>query len=216
MSRKHIGAALAVAGLLTGSRIALANVEEGSPKRTEIIAYDGWELSGAPIWIWVVDANKVADDNLAAAPNTLLFPSENGPLGEYDVNIPQATRSHTIDSLPAVDPLYFHSNFDKGNSSNIGALTSESAHPLRTLTPRRHATSMSPPGGCARCVGEVAPATAGRAKLFAALFSSNFFRKGGSVVQRHQVTGTAREWDAPLLVSLHRSMRLAPPSVLGL
>jgi hypothetical protein len=215
MSRKHIGAALAVAGLLTGSRIALADVEEGSPKRTEIIAYDGWELSGAPIWNWVVDADKVADDNLAA-PNTISFPSENGPLSEYDVNIPQATRSHTIDNLPAVDPLYFHSNFDKGNSSNIRAFMSESAHPLRTLTPRRHPTSMSPPGGCARCVGEVAPATADRAKLFAALFSSTFFPKGGSVVQRHQVTGTVRERDAPLLVSLHRSMRLAPPSVLRL
>ena len=208
MSRKHIGAALAVARLLTGSQIALADVEEGSPKRTEIIAYDGWELSGAPIWIWVVDANKVADDNLAAAPNTLSFPSENVPLSEYDVNIPQATRSHTIDNLPALDPLYFHSNFDKGNSNDIRAFIGKSAHPSRTLTPRRHATSMSPPGGCARCVGEVAPATAGRGKLFAALFSSNFFRKGGSVIQRHLVTGTARERDAPLLVSLHRSMRI--------
>jgi hypothetical protein len=86
-----------------------------------------WELSGAPIWFWVVDANKVVDDNLAAAPNTLSFPSENGPLSEYDVNIPQATRSHTIDNLPAADPLYFRSNFDKGNSSNIRAFTSESA-----------------------------------------------------------------------------------------
>ena len=216
MSRKHVGLAIVVAGLLTGSQIALAEVEGGSQGKAEILGYDGWELSGAPIWIWVVDSNKVVDDNLAAAPNTLSFPSENGPLSEYDVNIPQATRSHTIDNLPAVDPLYFHSNFDKGNSNNIRAFTSESAHPLRTLTPRRHATSMSPPGGCARCVGEVAPATADRAKLFAALFSSTFFRKGGSVVQRHQVTGTVRERDAPLLVSLHRSMRLAPPSVLGL
>jgi hypothetical protein len=216
MLRKHFGAAVAVAGLLTGSRIALADVEEGSPKRTEIIAYDGWELSGAPIWIWIVDANKVVDDNLAAAPNTISFPSENGPLSEYDVNIPQATRSPMIDNLPAVDPLYFHSNFGKGNSNNIRAFASESAHPSGTPTSRRRATSISPPGGCARCVGEIAPAAAGRAKLFAALFSSNFFRKGGSVVQRHQVTGTARERDAPLLVSLHRSMRLAPPSVLGL
>jgi hypothetical protein len=103
MLRKHFGAAVAVAGLLTGSQVALADVEEGSPKRTEIIAYDGWELSGAPIWIWIVDANKVVDDNLAAAPNTISFPSENGPLSEYDVNIPQATRSPMIDNLPAVE-----------------------------------------------------------------------------------------------------------------
>jgi hypothetical protein len=199
MSRKHFGAALAVGGLLAGCQIAFAGVEEGSQTKTEIFRYDGWELSGAPILIWVVDSNKVADDNRAAAPNTLSSPSENDPLSEYHLNIPQAIRSNTIDNSLAVDPLYFQSNIGKGNSNNVVTFTSESAHPSRTLTPRRHATSMSPPGGCARCVGEVARATAGRAKLFAALFSSNFFRKGGSVV-----------------LSLHRSMRLAQPFVLRL
>jgi hypothetical protein len=212
MSRKHIGAALAVAVLLTGSQIAPAEVEG----KTEIFRYNGWVLSGAPILIWVVESNKVADENRAAAPNILPFPSESDPLSEYDLNIPQATRSHTIDNLPAADPLYFQSNFDRGNSNNIRAFTSESAHPSRAPTPRRHATSTSPPPGCARCVGEVARATAGRPKVFAALFSSNVFRKGGTVIQRDPATGTARERDAPLLVSLHRSMRLAQPFVLRL
>ncbi len=195
MSRKHIGAALAVAGLLSGSQIALAEVEAGSRGKTEIIAYDGWELSGAPILIWVVNSNNGANDNRADAPNTLSFPSENDPLSEYHLNIPQVTRSHTIDSSPDARSLYFQSNLDKGNSNTIGALRSESAHPSRALTPRRRAGSMAPPGGCARCVGEVARATAGRANLFAALFSGDFFRKGGSVV-----------------LGLHRLMRLAHPS----
>lgn len=212
MSRKHIGAALAVAVLLTGPQIALAEVEG----KTEIFRYDQWVLSGAPILIWVVESNKVADDNRAAAPNILSFPSENDPLSEYDLNIPQATISHTIDSSPAADPLYFQSNFGKGNSNTIRAFTSESAHPSRTLTPRRHAMSMSPPAGCARCVGEVARATAGRPTVFAALFSSNVFRKGGTFIQRRPVTGTARERDAPLLVSLHRLIRFAQPFILRL
>jgi hypothetical protein len=194
MSRKHIGAALAVAGLLSGSQIAVAEVEAGSRGKTEIIAYDGWELSGAPILIWVVNSNNGANDNRADTPNTLSFPSENDPLSEYHPNIPQATRSHTIDNSPDALPLYFQSNLDKGNSNTIRALRSESAHPSRTLTPRR-AVSTAPPGGCARCVGEVARATAGRANLFAALFSRDFFRKGGSVV-----------------LGLHRLMRLAHPS----
>jgi len=203
MTRKHIGAAVAVAGLLTGSQIALAEVEDGSRERTEIFVYGGWELVGAPIGLLVVDSSKVADDNGTDGWNTRMLPAET----EYYANIPTATRSHTIDDSPSVDYLYFKSTFDKGNSNTVRTFAHESARPSistltgssRALKPRRQARSMSPPAGCARCVGEVAQATAGRAKSFAALFSS-FFRKGVSVPPRHPVTGIARQMDAPLLV----------------
>ncbi|MBV8440934.1 MAG: hypothetical protein JO312_10320 [Hyphomicrobiales bacterium] len=214
MSRKHFGAAVAFAGLLTGSQIALAEVEDGSQERTEIFVYGGWELVGAPLAILVVDSNKGADDNGADARN---IPSRNDQTGEYYANIPATTRSNTIDGPPDSGFLYLNSTFDKNNSSKVGTSASESARPsISTLTgssrpptPRRQARSMLPPAGCARCVGEVQRPAAGRAKSFAALFSINFFRKGASVVQLHPVTGNARQRDAPLLVgsALQRGWR---------
>jgi hypothetical protein len=208
MSRRHFSAAVAFAGLLTGSQIALAEVEEGSRERTEIFVYGGWELVGAPIF--VVDLNKVAADNGADARNTRWLPSQNDPVNEYYANIPAATRSNNIDDSPELHYLYLNSTLDKDNSNKAGTSASKSARPSistltgssRALTARRQAKSMSPPTGCARCVGEVARAVAGGAKSFAALFSGDFFRIAASVLPRHPVTGNARQrtplsWSAP-------------------
>jgi hypothetical protein len=205
MSREHFGAAVVVAGLLTASPIALGEVEEGNHGRTEISGYGGWDQFRAPVGALVVDSNEVADDNGADARNTRSSPPENDPM--YAI-IPPTTRSSIIISdSPAVDP--FQTTFDTGNSNKIGTFGNKSAHPSvstptgssRTLTSVSHATTTSPPTGCARCVGQVARASAGRAKSFASLFSWNFFRKGGFRT-RHSMTGIARQRTPTLLTAL--------------
>jgi hypothetical protein len=205
MSREHFGAAVVVAGLLTASPIALGEVEEGNHGRTEISGYGGWDQFRAPVGALVVDSNEVADDNGADARNTRSSPPENDPM--YAI-IPPATRSSIIISdSPAVDP--FQTTFDTGNSNNIGTFANKSARPSvstptgssRALTSVSHATTTSPPTGCARCVGQVARASAGRAKSFASLFSWNFFRKGG-IQTRHSMTGIVRQRNPPLLTAL--------------
>jgi hypothetical protein len=205
MSREHFGAAVVVAGLLTASPIALGEVEEGNHGRTGISGYGGWDQFRAPAGALVVDSNEVADDNGADARNTRSSPPENDPM--YAI-IPPTTRSSIIISdSPAVDP--FQTTFDTGNSNNIGTFANKSARPSvstptgssRALTSVSHATTTSPPTGCARCVGLVARASAGRAKSFASLFSWNFFRKGG-IQTRHSMTGIVRQRNPPLLTAL--------------
>jgi hypothetical protein len=203
MSRKHFGAAVAVAGLLMASPIALGEVEEGSHARTEI-SDGGWDHFRAPIGALVVDSNEVADDNGADAQNTRSPPLENDPV--YAI-IPPTTRSSIISDSPAVDPI--QTTFDTGNSNNIGTFANKSAHrsvstttgSSRALRSVSHATSTLPPTGCARCAGKVARASAGRAKSFASLFSWNFFRKGGFRT-RHSMTGIARQRTPALLTAL--------------
>ena len=205
MSRKHFGAAVAVAGLLTASPIALGEVEEGSHARTEISGGGGWDHFRAPIGPLVVDSNEVADDNGADARNTRSSPSENDLVSGYYAIIPATTRSSIISDSPAVDPS--QTTFDTGNSNKVGAFANKSAHPSvstttgssRALRSVSQATSTLPPAGCARCTGQVAQASAGKAKSFAALFSRNFFRKGGSVL--HLMTRIARQRDPPLLTA---------------
>jgi len=217
MSRKHFGAAVAVAGLLMASPIALAEVEEGNHARTEISGYGGWDHFRAPIGALVVDSNEVADDNGADARNTRSSPPENDPV--YAI-IPPTTRSTMIsDDSPAVDP--FQTTFDRRNSNNIGAFANKSAHPsvstttgssraLRSVSHAlrsvSHATSTLLPTGCARCVGQVARASAGRAKSFASLFSWNFFGKGG-FRPRHSMAGIVRQRTPPLLTALAEAFR---------
>jgi hypothetical protein len=218
MSRKHFGAAVAIAGLLTASPIALGEVEEGSHLRAEISGYGGLDLD-APIGALVVDSNKVADDNGADARNTRSSPPENDPVSEYYAIIPPTTRSSAISDSPEVDP--FQTTIDKGNSNNIGTFANKSAHPSvstptgssRALTSVSHATSTLPPAGCARCARQVARASAGGAKSFAALFSRNFFRKGGSALPRHLVTGIVRQRDPPLLTASMIQRRWLNPSL---
>jgi hypothetical protein len=208
MSRKHFGAAVAVAGLLMASPIALGEVEEGSHARTEI-SDGGWDHFRAPIGALVVDSNEVADDNGADAQNTRSPPLENDPV--YAI-IPPTTRSSIISDSPAVDPI--QTTFDTGNSNNIGTFGNKSAHrsvstttgSSRTLTSVSHATSTLPPAGCARCTGQVARASAGRAKAFASLFSWNFFRKGG-FRPRHSMTAIVRQRTPPLLTALADGFR---------
>jgi len=208
MSRKHFGAAVAVAGLLMASPIALGEVEEGCHARTEISGYGGWDHFRAPIGALVVDSNEVADDNGADARNTRSSPIENDPV--YAI-IPPTTRSTMIsDDSPAVDP--FQTTFDRRNSNNIGAFSNKSAHPSVSTTTRSsralrsvsHATSTLPPA-CARCTGRVARASAGRAKSFASLLW-NFFSKGG-FRPRHSMTGIARQRTPPLLTALAEAFR---------
>jgi hypothetical protein len=203
MLHKHYGAAVAIAGLLTGSPIALGEVEEGSHVRTEVSNYGGWNLD-APKGILIVDCNKVAGDIGADARNTRSSPPENDPVSEYHAIIPPTTRSSVISDL---DP--FQTTVDDGNFNNIGTFANKSARPSvstptgssRALTSVSHATTTSPPTGCARCVGQVARASAGRAKSFASLFSWNFFRKGG-IQTRHSMTGIVRQRNPPLLTAL--------------
>jgi hypothetical protein len=204
MSREHFGAAVLVAGVLTASPIALGEVEEGNHARTEISGYGGSDHLRAPVGALVVDSNEVADDNGAAAENMRSSPPENDPM--YAI-IPPTTRSSIIRHSPEVDPL--QTTFNTGNSNNIGTFASAPARPLvstptgssRALTSVSYAKSTLPPVGCARCVGQVARASTGRAKSFAALFSSNFFRKGGAVLPRHLVSGIVRQRNPPLLAA---------------
>ena len=205
MSREHLGAAVVVAGLLTASPIALGEVEEGSHARTEISGYGGWDQFRAPVGALVVDSNEVADGNGADARKTRSSPLENDPV--YAI-IPPTTRSTIIsDDSPAVDP--FKTTFSSGNSNNIGTFGNKSAHASvstptgssRALTSVSYAKSTLPPAGCARCVGQVARASTGRAKSFAALFSRNFFRKGGAVLPPHLVSGIVRQRNPPLLAA---------------
>jgi hypothetical protein len=204
MSREHFGAAVVVAGLLTASPIALGEVEEGSHARTEISSYGGWDQFRAPVGALVVDSNEVADDNGADARNTRSSPPESDPL--YAI-IPPTTRSSIIGDSPAVDP--FQTTFDTGNSNNIGTFANKSAHPSvstptessRALKSVSHATSTLLPLACGRCGGQVARASAGRAKSFASLFSWNFFRKGGSR-PRQTMTGMGRQRTPPILTAL--------------
>jgi hypothetical protein len=203
MSREHFGAAVVVAGVLTASPIALGEVEEGNHARTEISGYGGWDHFRAPAGVLVVDSNGVADDNGAGARNTRSSP-ENDPM--YAI-IPPTTRSSVISDSPAVDP--FQTTFGTGNSNNIGTFARAPAHPLAStptgssaaLRSVSYAKSTLPPGGCARCGGQVARASAGRAKSFAALFSRNFFRKGGAVLSRHLVSGIGRQRNPALLAA---------------
>ena len=209
MSRKHFGAAVAVAGLLTASPIALGEVEEGSHARTEISGYGGWDHFRAPIGALVVDSNEVADDNGADAQNTRSPPLENDPV--YAI-IPPTTRNSIISDSPSVDPI--QTTFDTGNSNNIGTFANKSAHrsvstttgSSRALRSVSHVTSTLPPAGCARCAGQVARASAGRAKSFASLFSWIFSRKGG-FRPRHSMTAIVRQRTPPLLTALADGFR---------
>jgi hypothetical protein len=218
MSRKHFGAAVAVAGLLTASPIALGETEEGSHARTEMSGCGGWDHFRAPIGALVVDSNEVADDNGADARNTRSLPSEDDLVSGYYAIIPATTRSSIISDSPAVDP--FQTTFDRGNSNSIGAFANKPAHPSvstttgssRMLTLVSHATSTLLPIACARCAGQVARVSAGRAKSFASLFSWNFFHKGGFRT-RHSMTGFGRQRTPPLLTALAIQRGWSNPSL---
>jgi hypothetical protein len=209
MSHERFGAAVVFAGLLTASPIALGEVEEGKHARTEISGYGGWDHFRAPIGALVVDSNEVADDNRADAQNTRSPPLDNDPV--YAI-IPPTTRDSIISDSPAVDP--FQTTFDTGNSNNIGTFANKSAHPSvstptgssKALRSVSHATSTLPPVGCARCTGQVARASAGRAKSFASLFSWNFSRKGG-FRPRLLMRGIALRRTPPLLTALAEGFR---------
>jgi hypothetical protein len=217
MSREHFGAAVVIAGLLTASPIALGEVEERNHAKTEISGYGGWDHFRAPVRASVVDSNEVADDNGADAGNTRSSPPENDPV--YAI-IPPTTRSSIISDSPAMDP--FQTTFDQGNS-NVGTFGNKSAHPSvstptgssRALRPVSHATSTLLPTGCARCAGQVARASAGRAKSFASLFAWNFFRKGGFRT-RHSMTGIQQQRSPPSPDGPNDSARLAQSFALTL
>jgi hypothetical protein len=213
MSREHFGAAVVVVGLLTASPIAMGEAEEGSHARTEISGYSGWDHSVAAL---IIDSNEVADDNGADTQNTRASPLENDPM--YAI-IPPTTRNSIISDSPAVDP--FRTTFDTGNSDNIGTFANKSAHrsvstitgSSRALRLVSHATSTLPPAGCARCTGQVARASAGRAKSFASLFSWNFSHKGG-FRPRHSMTAIVRQRTPPLLMALAEGLSLSGRPVL--
>jgi hypothetical protein len=204
MSREHFAAAVFVAGLLTASPIALGEVEEGGHARTEISGYGGRDHFRAPVGALVVDSTEGAGDNRADAQNTRSPPLENDPV--YAI-IPPTTRNSIISESSMVDPI--QTSFDTGSSNNIGTFANKSAHPSvstttgssRALRSVSHATSTMPPAGCARCTGQVARASAGRAKSFASLFSWNFSRKGG-FRPRHSMTAIVRQRTPPLLTAL--------------
>ena len=205
MSHKHFGVTITIVGLLAASSIALGEVEEGSYARTEISGQRGWGHFDAPIRALVVDSSEVADVDAAGRRDTSTRSPryENNPGSELDVNIPTTTRSSVLDDSPAEDP-YLQSGFGKGNSDNIGTLPSGGARRLspgssRAVTLVSHAKPTLPAAGCARCFGQVAAASAGGTKLFKALFSSNFFRKGSPVEPRHLVSGNVRLRNPPLL-----------------
>jgi hypothetical protein len=202
MLHEHFGAAAVVASLLTASPIALGEVEEGNHARTEISGYGGGDHFRAPVGALVVDSNEVADGNGADAQNARSSPPENDPI--YAI-IPPTTRSSIISDSPGVDP--FQTTFDTGNSNKIETFGNKSAHPSlstltkssRSLTSVSHATSTLLPIACARCAGQVARASTGRAKSFASLFSWNFFRSGSRPL--HSLTGMGRQRTPPLLTA---------------
>ena len=206
MSNEHFGAALVIAGLLMASPIALGEVEEGSHARTE---NSGYSYYASFIRYSAVDSSEVADVNAADTRDARSRPFENDPLSEFNINIPQTTRSSVISNSPAEDPLYLQSTFDEGNSGEIGTLPSAAAHrsismppgSSRALTLVSHAKSTFSPAGCVRCVGQIVRASAGGTKSLTALFSRNVFRKGGPVQPRHLVSGNVRLRNPPLLTA---------------
>jgi hypothetical protein len=208
MSHKHFGAAIAIAGLLMACPIALGEVEEGSHVRTEFSGYGGWGRFAAPIRVLDADSSEVADGNAGDSRDTHSPPFENEPVNEFNIYIPPTTRSSVISNSPAGDPLYLQSTFE-GNSDNIGTLPGTAARrsistppgSSRALTLVSHAKSTLPPAGCVRCVGQIARASAGGTKSLAALFSRNFFRKGGPVQPRRLVSGNVRLRNPPLLTA---------------
>ena len=167
-----------------------------------------------PKRFWLSSSNEAFDANGADARRTMRsFPPGFDPVSGFYPNIPLTSGSTVLSNPPAVDPLFLpslfdegDSNIDKGNSNNSDTLMNAPARPSvsaptapssRALTFHSHAPSR--PEGCARCGGEVAHASAGRAKSFAALFSRTFSRKGGSARPRHPVAGVGRERDGALL-----------------
>jgi hypothetical protein len=128
MSGKHFGPAVVIAGLLTASPVAMGEVEQGSPARTEISGYGGWGHFAAPIQALIVDSGEVADVNPADSLDTRSLPFENNPMSEFGINIPPTTRSSVISNSPAGDPLSLLSTFDKGDSGDIEPAPSAAAH----------------------------------------------------------------------------------------
>jgi len=215
MSGKHF---VAVAGLLTGLVIAPGDVEEVSYGRTEISGYGGSDLFGAVNGVLVVDSSEAVDVNGAGARSARSSPPEYNPVSGRYANIRPTTGSNILSDPPVVDPLFLRPTSDKGDSNTSGTVANASAHPsistptmrpsvstpavsLRALKPRSRAPSTLRPEGCAQCGGEVAHASAGRAKSLLALLSRIFSGNGGSVRPRHPVTGIGRERDGALLTA---------------
>ena len=205
MSCKRFGA---VAGLLTGLLIVPGELEEAVNGRTDIFGYGGSDYFGVVNAVLVVDSTGVADVG-GRARNARSYLPENDPVIEYHANIPSTASSNIVSNPIAVDPLSLQSAFDEGNTNAIGTRADAPVHrsvfkpavSSRGPKSRSLATPTLRPAGCAQCGGEVARATAGRAKSFAALFLRTFSGKGGSVRQRHPVTGIGRERDRALLAA---------------
>ena len=228
MSGKHFGAAVAVAALLTGLPIAPTgfpiapgDIEGASRWRTAISETLGWDPFGASKGVLVVDLNEALDVNGADVPrNIRSFPPKYDPVSGSYANIPLTAGSNVLSDPSAVDPLFLqslldevNSNIDTGKSSDSRPVANASARPSASTAAMRPAiSSRAPtrrsrvattlrPQGCARCGGQVVQASAGRSKLFAALFSRTFSGKGGSVRPRHPAVGIGREREGALLAA---------------
>ena len=208
MSVKHFGAAVAVAGLLTGFPISPVELARGIYGIKETSDYGGADPFAAASSVAVANSKEIEKVSGAAVPNTRSSLPANERVNESYANILSIVTSDNYSIPPVIDPLLLQTTFNKGNSNAVRTLPHESARqpdptppprPSRAVTSRSHPTL--PLAGCVRCVRGAARASAGRANLLIALLSKNFSHKSGSVLRRHPVASVGRQRDVPLLTA---------------
>ncbi len=203
MPDKRFGVAVAIAGLVTGLLIAPGEVQDVSYGKTEISGYSGSEPFAAPNRILADDsyasaATQVSDTGARYSSSR---PSDNYFTSGTTANIPETIVSKMNYDLPVECYMYLSSAFHQDDYDNKGSLAKANtrtyvpahvaarAGSSRALALPTRPKSILRPGGCARCAWEVARVSAAQTKSFSAMFSMNFFRKGGSIRQQHLAAG---------------------------
>ncbi len=207
MSVKHFGAAVAVAGLLTGFPISPVELARGIYGIKETSDYGGADPFAAASSVAVANSKEIEKVSGAAGPNTRSSQPANEPANENYANILPTVTSDNYSIPPVIDPLLLQTTFGKGNSNAVRTLANESARqpdptptrPSRAVRSGSHATL--PMAGCVRCVRAVARAPAARANVLIALLSKNFSHKSASVLRRHPAASVGRQRDVPLLTA---------------
>ena len=133
MSFKHFGAAVAVAGLLTGFPIAPVELAQGIYGIKETSDNGGPDPFGAVGSVSVANSKEVTKVNGADAPNTR-SPVANDLVSGNPVNILPTATTNNFSIPPVIDPLLLQTTFDKGNFNNVRTKAKASA---RRRTRRR-------------------------------------------------------------------------------
>ncbi len=124
---------------------------------------------------------------------------------EY-VGIVEISDANTIYNIPMQDYIYPASVSAQGSSKNI--VSASNPRPLAydpvlisspvALAPPSPSKSALRPSGCSRCAGQVAQASYGQGRPFAAILAPNLFQKVRSNRGQHTTSGTVRERESRL------------------